>query len=159
MFNRHSWTALTCLPLVASVAILAASTSRAGTPFVVIVESSTPVSRLTRSELSRLLLKKTTTWPGGAPVHPADLRDDSELRAEFTNAIHGKPVGAVKSYWQQMIFSGRDVPPPEFASDEEVVAYVRSHPGAIGYVSADVGAKGIEGVKLVTIDAAALSKK
>ena len=34
------------------------------------------------------------------------------------------------------IFSGTDVPPPEFSSDADVVAYVRARTGAIGYVSA-----------------------
>ena len=37
-------------------------------------------------------------------------------------------------YWQQRIFSGRDVPPPEFELDREVVEYVLKHAGAIGYV-------------------------
>ena len=42
----------------------------------------------------------------------------------------------MKSYWQKMIFSGRDVPPPEKGSPDEVVAFVRSHGGGIGYVPA-----------------------
>jgi hypothetical protein len=41
----------------------------------------------------------------------------------------------VKAYWQQLIFSGRDVPPPELESDDAVVAYVLAHRGSIGYVS------------------------
>ena len=41
------------------------------------------------------------------------------------------------AYWQKMIFSGREVPPPEKTSSAEVVAYVRANRGAIGYVAAD----------------------
>ena len=51
-------------------------------------------------------------------------------------------VAAVKLYWQQAVFSGRDVPPPELDSEQEVVRFVLRNPGAIGYVSdgADIGA-------------------
>jgi ABC-type phosphate transport system substrate-binding protein len=55
----------------------------------------------------------------------------------------------VKSYWQQQIFSGRDVPPPEKQTENDVVAFVRSNPGAIGYVSkgVDIG----RGVKALSV--------
>jgi hypothetical protein len=48
-----------------------------------------------------------------------------------------RTVAAVRSYWQQRIFSGRDVPPPELDSDASVIAYVERTPGAVGYVSGD----------------------
>jgi hypothetical protein len=44
-------------------------------------------------------------------------------------------VGAVRAFWQQQIFSGRDVPPPELASDKEVMEFVKQHAGAVGYMS------------------------
>ncbi len=43
----------------------------------------------------------------------------------------------MRSYWQQVIFSGRGLPPPELPDDAVVVAYVLSHRGAIAYVSGD----------------------
>ena len=55
---------------------------------------------------------------------------------------------AVRSYWQQRIFSGRDVPPPEADSDLAVLRYVKENAGAIGYVS-DV--PNIQGVRVVTV--------
>jgi hypothetical protein len=45
-------------------------------------------------------------------------------------------VTAIRSYWQQRIFSGRDVPPPELDLDEAVVSYVLAHRRGVGYVSA-----------------------
>jgi hypothetical protein len=63
--------------------------------------------------------------------------------------VHGKSVTAIKTYWQQQVFSGRDVPPVERPGDAEVVAYVRENVNAIGYVSA--GAPLARGVKAVTI--------
>ena len=52
-----------------------------------------------------------------------------------------RSVEAVKGYWQQRIFSGRDVPPPELETDDEVVRYVLKHEGAVGYVSGSADAR------------------
>jgi hypothetical protein len=46
-----------------------------------------------------------------------------------------RSVTAVRSYWQQVIFAGRDVPPPELPGDARVLEYVRQHSGGVGYVS------------------------
>jgi hypothetical protein len=57
-------------------------------------------------------------------------------------------VAAIKAYWQQRIFSGRGVPPPELGTDAHVVAYVLKYDGAVGYVSA---AAELEGTRVVTV--------
>ena len=94
-------------------------------------------------------MKETGTWSDGQPVIPVDQTASSSTRHEFSNAIFGRDATAIKSHWQRQIFSGRGVPPPEKASDDEVLAFVRVNSGAIGYVSsdADVGS----GVKVLEI--------
>ena len=74
-------------------------------------------------------------------IEPVDLKIGNPVRGKFSYAVHKKTVAAMKAYWQQQIFSGRGVPPPEKSSDAGVVDYVRSRSGAIGYVSprADIG--------------------
>jgi hypothetical protein len=57
-------------------------------------------------------------------------------------------VAAVKAYWQQRIFSGRGVPPPALDSDQAVLEYVASHPGAVGYVS---GAAAVGSTKVMSV--------
>lgn len=104
--------------------------------YKVIVNSSNKVSSMTKTEVSKLFLKKNARWDNGKKVYPVDLVFNSNIRQAFSVEIHGKRVTAVKAYWQKMIFSGRAVPPPEKASDDEVIAYVRAKPDAIGYVSA-----------------------
>ena len=79
-----------------------------------------------------------------------DQPEGSPVREAFTKAVLRKSVSAVKSYWQQQIFSGRAVPPTERPSDTEVLNFVRSNPAAIGYVSSSsvIGA-GVKAVQLV----------
>ena len=137
---------ITHLLAVALIALIPVNAT-AGS-FKVIVNGAVRVDALSKKEVSDLFMKRTPKWSNGTPVMAVDQSDRSAVRDEFSKTIHGKPTAAVKSYWQQQIFSGRDVPPVEKASDSEVVALVRSNPGAIGYVDA---AADTSGVKVLTI--------
>lgn len=106
-------------------------------PFVVIVHPQNPHPSLDRGFIADAFLKKTTRWPDGDVIKPVDLPPSSTARVSFSQSVLRRSVAAVKSYWQQMIFSGRDVPPPELANDDIVVKYVTTHPDAIGYVSGE----------------------
>ena len=81
-----------------------------------------------------MFMKQSTKWASGLAVEPVDQSPSAGVRERFSADVHGKAVGAVQSAWQRVIFSGRGVPPPEVASDEEVIAFVAEHPGGIGYV-------------------------
>jgi ABC-type phosphate transport system substrate-binding protein len=126
------------LLLLVAVVALGPSPVAAQQGYVVIVNETNGVSTLSAEELSRVFLKKTHRLSngGGLDVVPVDLPESAPAREAFSAAVHGKPVSAVHAYWQQQIFSGRAVPPTEKGSDDQVVAFVRSTPGAIGYVSA-----------------------
>ncbi|MFL6245277.1 MAG: hypothetical protein ACJ74H_04580 [Thermoanaerobaculia bacterium] len=116
--------------------------------YKVIVNNANGKSSLAKKELAQLFMKKTAQWSDGTPVVAADQTEKSAVRERFTLEVHGKSVSAVKSYWQQQIFSGRDVPPVEKSSDALVIAFVKQNAGAIGYVaeSADTS-----GVKVITV--------
>jgi ABC-type phosphate transport system substrate-binding protein len=133
------------LAIVLALTFIPAFPARAAGPdgFRIVVHSSNKAAQgLTRGQVSQLFLRKTTRWATGTrvlPVEPADL----PVRERFARKIHGKSAGAVKSFWTQQIFSGREVPPLEKATDEEVVAYVKTNPDAIGYVSAGADVSGV----------------
>jgi len=135
--------------LSAMVLALAVSAFASGADFRVVANNSVPVSSLSKKAASDLFLKKTVKWEGGAPVVPVDQLESSTVRQGFSKAVHGKTAAAVKSYWNQQIFSGRDVPPIEKRSDAEVLAFVRSTPGAIGYVSESTAT---DGVRVLTVN-------
>ena len=124
-----------------------AAASAAG--YKVIVNSSNGTSSLAKKDLSQLFMKKTPKWSDGTPVVAVDQTEKASVRERFTQEVHGKSVAAVKSYWQQQIFSGREVPPVEKSSDAQVVAFVKQNAGAIGYVgeSADTAGVKVVGVQ------------
>ncbi len=105
--------------------------------FQVVINAQNPTRELSATRIARMFLKKLKRWDHDVRVRSIDLEVDSPIREAFTRSIHGKSVTAIKSYWQRMIFSGRDVPPEERRTEREILDFVRTHPGAIGYVAAD----------------------
>lgn len=101
-----------------------------------VAHASAGVAELSAAVASKIFLKQERKLPSGVPAVPVDLTKISPVRASFTKAVHARAVGAVEQYWQQQLFSGRDTPPEIKATDEEVLAFVKATPGAVGYVSA-----------------------
>ncbi len=112
--------------------------------YVVIVHPANPAVSVERKFLEDAFLKKITRWPDDQTIRPVDLPSSSPVRRRFTEEVLERTLESVKSYWQQRIFSGRDVPPPELDTDDDVVSYVRKHDGAVGYVYAHADVSGLK---------------
>ena len=113
----------------------------------VIVNSGNATSTIDREKVTRLFLKKQTKWDSGEAVLPVDQVDGAS-KDTFSRQMLDKSPAAVKSFWQQQIFSGRDVPPPQKQTDQEVIEFVKSRPGAVGYVSAQANTDGVKVLKV-----------
>ncbi len=142
---------LGCLSLACLLSAIAVRAQEADTDldFVIVIHLDNDTEVLDAKQTSHMFLKKIRQWENGLEVEPVDLSSSSAVRDGFSIAIHGRSTASVKSYWQQMIFSGRDVPPPEMPDDEGLLEYVSSHPGAIGYISATTPVD--ERVKVIAI--------
>lgn len=116
--------------------------------YKIIAHPSVTVSSLSRDTISSYFLKKIGRWPDGTPVAPVDQAPGSPLRQAFTREIHGKSAQNIDAFWQRQVFSGRATPPPARGSDADVLAYVRSEPGAIGYIRAGAGAAGVKEIRV-----------
>ncbi|MEO6400413.1 MAG: hypothetical protein ABIP62_00210 [Vicinamibacteria bacterium] len=101
----------------------------------VVVNSANALSSMSREEVSKFYLGKATKWPDGTTVAPVDLAGKTSTRRLFSQEILRKEIEAVESLWQQLIFSGKAIPPPAKPSEAEVVAFVKGNAGGIGYVS------------------------
>jgi hypothetical protein len=138
---------------VALIALLAFSTTpwaQSSPPpvYLIVVHPNSPATTLERQFLEDTFLKKVKTWPNREAIRPVDQVLNATVRRRFTDEVLRRSVEAVRAYWQQRIFSGRDVPPPELENDEAVIKYVTKYPGAIGYVS---GTARLNGLKVVTV--------
>lgn len=135
------------LALVLPCAMVLAQGAAATPPYRVIVHPRNPVVSAERAFIADGFLKKATRWRHGEAMRPIDLVD-SAPRRKFSEEVLARSVSAVRSYWQQQIFSGRGIPPPELDGDQAVVKFVLQNPGAIGYVS---GHADLEGAKVLQV--------
>jgi len=133
---------------VALTSLTAAAPGGTGDGFEVIVNKQNPVASLSKDFVSRAFLKKVQKWDNGWGIVPVDQDQASPARSAFSKVVHGKPAAAVVAYWQRQIFAGNDVPPAEKPDDAAVVAFVKSTPGAVGYVSGSAPAD----VKVVSVE-------
>src|SRR4030042_4763467 len=114
------------LPLLGIISLLVGGVMPAqDRAFKSVVNSGNPVSSISKDELSKLFLKKIATWQDGRAVVPVDLPERSPVRESFSREVHDRPLAAVKSYWQQQMFSGRSTPPATRNSDAEALAFVQ----------------------------------
>ena len=116
---------------------------------VVVVNSTNPVSSLSREQVAQIFLRQMVVWKNGDEVLPVDQIERAPARAAFAHDMQQQSVKALKMFWQQRIFSGEESPPPERVTDSDVLTYVRSNTGAIGYVvsGTDLGS----GIKVLVI--------
>ena len=138
-----------CRSVVVALLLLGSAAAARAQGYKVVVNATNPTSKLSRQEVAALFLKKVDKWSSGAAAVPIDLVEGTPAREAFTRQVLGKSPASVRAYWNQMVFSGRNVPPPEKPSDAEVLAYVKATPGAIGYISAAADAKD---VKVVVVE-------
>ena len=123
--------------LASGLLVLALATSSAWAverPFAVIAAPGATEHRLTRESVALIFRRKQNYWEDGARVQPVNLPPANPLRQAFSRAILGRSPEALEDYWREMYFHGV-LPPHVLASEEAVVLFVSSTPGAIGYVS------------------------
>jgi ABC-type phosphate transport system substrate-binding protein len=131
----------THLPVLVSVltavvlAVGAAQVVSADAPFRVIVHPQVKGSQIPRAALTLIFLKQAPKWGDGSSVLPVDQSLRSSVRKSFSGDVLQQGIVEVQVYWQRKMATGV-TPPPVKTSDEEIVSFVASTPGAIGYVSA-----------------------
>jgi ABC-type phosphate transport system substrate-binding protein len=126
------------------VAVVAPARSLAAQEFKIIANNSVSASSISADALAKVFLKQTDKLPDGSAATPVYQSKTSATRIAFDKAILGKSVAGVETFWQQQIFSGKDVPPASKSTDDDVINFVKSTPGGIGYVSAGSAAAGVK---------------
>ena len=112
-------------------------------PFAVIAAPGATDHSLTRDSVALIFRRKLNYWENGTRIQPVNLPPAHPLRRSFSRVILGHAPEALEDYWREMYFHGV-LPPHVLASEEAVILFVASTPGAIGYVSTCVPQHGVE---------------
>ncbi|MCK7493334.1 MAG: hypothetical protein MZW92_19435 [Comamonadaceae bacterium] len=113
--------------------LLLAFGARAGDEFVVIAHPG--VARVDAPLLQRLYTGRAVEV-AGRPVQVVNAAPGSAPRARFLAQILRIDDDRYRAYWTVRRHVGKGAPPRELATPAEVVDFVQSTPGAIGYIPA-----------------------
>ncbi len=122
------------VPVLLSLALASPRAWAAERPFAVITAPGVADHRLTSESVSLIFRRKQNYWSDGTRIQPVNLPPTHPLRRAFSQSILGHSPEAMEDYWREMYFHGV-LPPYVLASEEAVILFVTSTPGAIGYVS------------------------
>ena len=111
---------------------------------VIIVNNSVSDS-VDASTAQKIYLGKKSKWDNGASITAVTLSGGG-VHDAFLDQYIKKTSAQFDTYWKQMIFSGKGVPPKSFASEKELIDFVSQTAGAIGYVDSTTP---MENVKVI----------
>jgi hypothetical protein len=88
--------------------------------------------RLTKQEVQNLFMGGYTSYQ----LTPISLKSGTELRMLFNLSVLGLTEARVQSYWSQMKFTGRKIPPKAFESEDDALLYVLQNQHTVTYIRA-----------------------
>ena len=103
----------------------------------VIVSRAHGGESLSRADLTRIYERRRRFWNNGARIVPINLPAEHPVRTQFSLEVFDKPPEDMQDYWNAQYFQGVS-PPYVLASEDAVLEFVATTPGAIGYVSAGI---------------------
>lgn len=120
------WAAVFCLTLTSAAS---------AEDLVIIGNPNLPAPSLDAKDLQRIYMGKQTRWDNDVAIVPVMLKSGA-VHDSFVESYLGRSVHRFVTYWRQMVFTGKGMPPRSFASENELVEFVANTPGSLGYASA-----------------------
>lgn len=120
------------LLLLPAAGMVAAGSQEAGMSLIM-APGSAPL-RFDREDVAAIFKQKKRFWEDGQAIRAVNLSASHPLRRAFSLQIFGRSPEELEGYWRDMYFHGI-VPPYALASEEAVIRFVASTPGAIAYIS------------------------
>lgn len=110
---------------------------------LIIVHPGNVDQSLEPSDLERIYLGKTTHWSDNSPIKAVMLKKGT-THEEFLNQFMDRTSHRFISYWRQMVFTGKGIPPRSFLNEKELAEFVAKTPGSVGYISDSILAPGVQ---------------
>ncbi|MFY9259246.1 MAG: hypothetical protein WAO71_01920 [Gallionella sp.] len=98
----------------------------------VVIIAHASVGKLDAASVQRLYTGKVMEV-AGAHITAVNLTSGA-LRDRFLRRFLNQDDSKYIAYWTVRRFSGKGIPPPEVSSTVEVINFVKSTPGGIGYI-------------------------
>jgi len=116
----------------------------------VIVNKSTPVSKITAGSLEQIYNLNNTKWSDGTKIIVYYNKEQS-ICQKLCDFI-GVDIISLRKRWMKLQLSGEGKAPEAVESDVEMIKKVTSTVGAIGYVKASAAINGNDVKVIATIE-------
>ncbi len=100
----------------------------------IVVHPDNEIRVIKRSVLAAIFLGKKSNWDSGKRIVPTLQSENDSVTGDFLRKILGKSASQYRAYWKRRLFSGGGTVPRSIPTSDGVMAFVSSHPGAIGIV-------------------------
>lgn len=132
--------ALLCLP--------GPDDAAAAEDLLVIVNPGISLGSIEAKDLQRIYLGKKTLWEDGTTIVTV-MPKEGTVHDRFIEDYLDRSVQRFATYWRQMVFTGKGVPPRSFVEEIDLVEFVASTPGSMGFASASADTSG---VRVIPVD-------
>ena len=100
---------------------------------LIIANKDVKDTAITKADLKEIFLGKKVQWKDNTKIRFAILKE-SDPHKTFLRTYINKSTQQYSNYWRKMVFTGKGRIPKSFATSSEMMKYVSSTNGAIGYV-------------------------
>ena len=100
------------------------------------------IASLEKGDIKKIFLGSKNTWDGEQVINFVVMKDNT-VHEEFVKKYTQKTESQFKRYWRKQVFTGKGISPKSFRTEAEVVQYVANTDGAIGYISSNTSADGV----------------
>lgn len=122
---------MTILRKLLTLALLLAGNQALASNVVIIGHAS--LSRLDAGTVQKVFTGKAIEV-GGVAVTAVNANTGSNVRNRFLQTFLNQDEEKYTAYWTVRRYIGKGAPPKELTSSAEVINFVQSTPGAIGYI-------------------------
>jgi len=109
---------------------------------VLIANPQLKIDSISKEDVRDIFTGVTADLHSGVRVKPVLLKKGPS-HDEFLAAFIGVKATQFRSDWMSLVFAGKMFLPPSFDSETEVVDFVASHAGGIGYIHKITPHKGV----------------
>jgi len=121
--------------LITTFILLLTGTAATGADIVIIAHSDVELDSIDVQTARSIFLGTKTRWDNGAKIIPAVLAAGL-THESFLKQVAKKTPSNFKIHWKKAVFTGTGTIPATFTTEEDMVKYISSTKGAIGYIAA-----------------------
>lgn len=139
------WLAFTML---ISIALAPQAPLQAQATHHIISNANLDLKHLPLNKARGIFSMRLHKWPDGSPIRVYVLPDDNTAHREFVQSVLRMFPHQLRRNWDRYIYTGTGQAPIEVSSEAEMIKYVSTTSGAIGYTQQELVSDDIHKIQL-----------